>query len=265
MRNAVLRGMSACFVLVLAAWAATALAQENNGSFPRHAAESAPVARIIVGLRPATEAARAAAPGDRVQALSARTGMRFRGDREIGPAMRIVDLETPVSGADLADALARLASDPDVAFAEPDGRVYHHAIPNDSLFINQWYLQNTEAAALDAVTAWDTTQGGTGEVIAVLDTGVRFDHPDLLTTGGGGRLLPGFDFVSPDPAGTFYVANDSDGRDADASDPGDWVTLGETNTALFAGCEVARLAAGTARVSRGSSAPSPTTMPASRA
>jgi serine protease len=68
------------------------------------------------------------------------------------------------------------------------------------------------------VTAWDTTTGSTGLVIADLDTGVRFEHPDLQWAGSGGRLLPGYTFVSD-----TFVANDGDARDADASDPGDWV------------------------------------------
>ncbi len=49
------------------------------------------------------------------------------------------------------------------------------------------------------------TTGSTGIVIADVDTGVRFDHPDLLRAGAaslgsgfGGRLLPGYDFVGED-------------------------------------------------------------------
>jgi serine protease len=60
----------------------------------------------------------------------------------------------------------------------------------------------------------------------VLDTGVRKDHPDLA-----GRLVGGYDFVSDS-----LVANDGDGRDADASDPGDWVTTADTKTTKFSGC-----------------------------
>ena len=56
-------------------------------------------------------------------------------------------------------------------------------------------------------------------MVAVVDTGVRYEHPDLLEVAVGGTLLAGYDMTS-DPA----VANDGDGRDADASDPGDWVT-----------------------------------------
>jgi serine protease len=59
-------------------------------------------------------------------------------------------------------------------------------------------------------------------VVAVIDTGVRYEHPDLLWAAVGGNLLPGYDMV-----GEVQTANDGDGRDADPSDPGDWVTQAE--------------------------------------
>jgi serine protease len=68
-------------------------------------------------------------------------------------------------------------------------------------------------------------------IVAVLDTGVRYEHPDLLAASAGGKLLPGFDFVL-DPA----TANDGDGWDADASDPGDWITSSEAGSEPFSGC-----------------------------
>jgi serine protease len=78
-------------------------------------------------------------------------------------------------------------------------------------------------------------------VIADVDSGIRFDHPDLLRAGFGGRLLPGYDFVGQDlnssnsaPLGTFLVANDGDGWDPDPSDPGDWIDSTDLmNTMVF--------------------------------
>src|SRR5260370_176324 len=83
--------------------------------------------------------------------------------------------------------------------------------------------------------------GSTGTVIADVDAGVRFDHPDLLRAGLGGRLLPGYDFVGEDlnpstgaALSTFLIANDGDGWDPDPSDPGDWVSsTDQKNTTLF--------------------------------
>jgi thermitase len=46
--------------------------------------------------------------------------------------------------------------------------------PNDPGFGNQWGLHKVEAA-----TAWDTTTGSAGVSIAILDTGVDQNHPDL--------------------------------------------------------------------------------------
>jgi serine protease len=61
-------------------------------------------------------------------------------------------------------------------------------------------------------------------VVADLDSGIRFDHPDLQRVANGGNLLAGYDMVS-----NLGVANDGDSRDADPSDPGDWVTAAEAN------------------------------------
>src|SRR5436190_949854 len=70
--------------------------------------------------------------------------------------------------------------------------------------------------------AWTLTIGSPAIVVADLDTGVRFDHPDNRAIAAGGNLLPGYDMVSD-----VATANDGDGRDADPSDPGDWVTQAE--------------------------------------
>ena len=58
-------------------------------------------------------------------------------------------------------------------------------------------------------------------IVAVLDTGVRPEHPDLA-----GKLVPGYDFVS----GTN--SNDGGGRDADPSDPGDWVSQADIDNGV---------------------------------
>jgi serine protease len=89
-------------------------------------------------------------------------------------------------------------------------------------------------------------------VVADVDTGVRFDHPDLLRAGPtslgsgfGGRLLPGYDFVGEDYSstgsalGTYLIANDGDGWDPDPSDPGDWVSSTDVANPVFASDQVA--------------------------
>lgn len=97
-----------------------------------------------------------------------------------GPS-RLVLLE-PEAGQPLGDALAALASNPRVQFAEPDTVMSAVLTPTDPLYAAyQWHLPRINAPA-----AWDTTTGNSGVIIAVLDTGVEATHPDLsgkLTTG----------------------------------------------------------------------------------
>ncbi len=189
-----------------------------------------------------------------VAALLQRTDIATMGSRQFAPSMHVVFLEKTLYGADVAAVLDKLRADPAVAFADVDERRYAHALPNDPLFVptatasGQWYMltpstatPTSDAAATDAVSAWGITQGSSGTVIADVDSGIRFDHPDLLRAGFGGRLLPGYDFVGQDlnasnsaPLGTYLVANDGDGWDPDPSDPGDWIDSTDLkNTAVF--------------------------------
>jgi serine protease len=189
-----------------------------------------------------------------VAALTQRVGLITKASRQFAPSMHVVFLENTLYGTDVAAVLAKLRADPAVAFADVDERRYPHALPNDPLFVptatasGQWYMRTpstttptSDAAATDAVSAWEITQGSSGTVIADVDNGIRFDHPDLLRAGFGGRLLPGYDFVGQDldssnsaPLGTFLVANDGDGWDPDPSDPGDWIDSTDLkNTQVF--------------------------------
>jgi len=178
--------------------------------------------------------------------------------RQLTSSMHVIHLQKTLYGADIDAALAALRADPAVKFAEVDQRRYPHATtPNDPLFgpsanaTGQWFMltpstlaPTSDAAATDAVSAWDITKGSKGTVIADVDTGVRFDHPDLLRAGlagAQGRLLPGYDFVSGDvnpnspfnSLGTFLIANDGDGWDPDPSDPGDWISAADEKNVLF--------------------------------
>ncbi len=157
-----------------------------------------------------------------------------------------------LSASQMSAALASLRQDPEVAAVEPDYRMQHHAAtPNDPGYsdqqynsaqpVGQWYLKaNTGEvrAAINARGAWPFSQGDSSVVIAILDTGVLFDHPDLMRSAAGGRLLPGYDFVSADSDGGFTRANDGDGWDGDPSDPGDWIddALLASHPSSLSGC-----------------------------
>lgn len=179
--------------------------------------------RFIVKLRAAAETDKAAA-ADAISALTHRSQLLLKRSRRIAGRLHALRVMPVTPGETAQTTLAHLQADPAVEYVQIDQRRYAHALPNDPLYSGQWYLQNAGAtpSAVDAVTAWDTTTGSDGVVIADLDTGVRFDHPDLLRAGAGGRLLPGYDFITD-----VFTANDGDGRDADASDPGDWVSSNE--------------------------------------
>src|SRR5438105_1452274 len=181
--------------------------------------------RVIVKLRTAGASGQRSkfqSAQDRISALMGRTGLTLRAMRPVTEFLHGVRVDPAVAGESIAATVERLRADPEVEYAEAEHWRYPHATtPNDPVFSQQWYMQASSAAtpsAVDAVTAWDTTTGSTGLVIADLDTGVRFEHPDLQWAGSGGRLLPGYTFISD-----TFVANDGDARDADASHPGDWV------------------------------------------
>ena len=140
----------------------------------------------------------------------------------------VLKLGRPVERAELDRLIAHLNSDPDVDYAAVDERRYAHATPADPLIVEQWYFLSGQPAATRAERAWDITTGSTATIVAVLDTGVRFEHPDLGRVELGGKLLPGFDFISNAP-----IANDGDGRDADPSDPGDWVSAADVQQPPF--------------------------------
>ncbi|HTQ37073.1 MAG TPA: S8 family serine peptidase, partial [Steroidobacteraceae bacterium] len=159
-----------------------------------------------------------AAETTRIQSLANRVRFTVQAERNLGGGMHALHIAQLANESD-ADTLARLRADSDVEYAVPDRWIYPQATSNDPLALGQWYLTNAQPSAIDAQTAWDTTTGSPGIVVAVVDTGALFNHPDL-----NGRYLAGYDFVSADSAGVYTTANDGDGWDADASDPGDWGT-----------------------------------------
>lgn len=159
--------------------------------------------------------------------LGARTGLALRDGVMAGPRLQVLH----ASGLSSAALAARLAADGEVEYAVPNGRKRSHAAPSDPYFFGKQAATTANGlyvAGINAASAWSVSQGNAAVVVAVLDTGVRPEHPDLR-----GKLLPGYDFVAD-----TTISNDGDGRDADPSDPGDWVTAAESSSgpAKLLGC-----------------------------
>lgn len=205
---------------------ASGLAQAEYNGATRNRAPAA-VDQIIVQWRstaPIDASAKLARAGS---AASARLSRK----RAMSAGAEVLQFDRPLDRAALDQVIAQLNADPAVEYAVADEWRYAHAIPSDPLFTTeQWYFRSAEIAATRAEQAWDVTQGAAETIVAVLDTGVRFEHPDLTF-----KLLPGFDFIS-----TPAIANDGGGRDNDASDAGDWLTSQDLQQPPFnsGNCEV---------------------------
>ncbi|MFM8637860.1 MAG: S8 family peptidase, partial [Betaproteobacteria bacterium] len=174
----------------------------------------------------------AAAPAPRhAQRLSQTLRAPLTDGRVLGPHTQALRGQ----GLSSSELARRLRSLPEVEWAVVDERRRIHNLPNDPLFadnqrtvtpaVGQWYLRAPTAeavSAINAVGAWVSTQGASSVVVAVLDTGVRPEHPDLQ-----GKLHPGYDFIGLDRSGAATTANDGNGRDNDPTDPGDWTNANE--------------------------------------
>lgn len=203
-------------------------------------AQATPTDRIIVKVNASMRLTLLADGGpaprahERVATLSAAAGRDIVWLRAMAGKADVLRLPRALPIGEVEAMAAALARLPGVAYAEPDRRMFPALTPNDPRFSEQWNLQAVRTTGqlnygINAPAAWDITTGS-AVTVAVLDTGVLFGHTDLQ-----GKLLPGYDFISPDSPGVFDTANDGDGRDADASDPGDWVTPAE---AVLLDCEV---------------------------
>jgi PKD repeat protein len=119
-----------------------------------------------------------------------------------------IDLE---KAADIPALVERYAADPNVEYATPDWRAFPAAVPSDPLYDDHWGHNNTAQMIsydwsththtgptvgtvgfdANAQGAWDVSYGDANVIVAILDSGVDIDHPDL-------NLVAGYDFGDND-------------------------------------------------------------------
>lgn len=95
---------------------------------------------------------------------------------------------TTRNGLELLAQANAMAQQPGVRFAEPDWFFTGTSAltPNDSLYSQQWALNQTNNWDMNAPQAWDTTTGSSSIVTVIIDVGTDLAHPDL-------NLAPGID------------------------------------------------------------------------
>lgn len=115
-------------------------------------------------------------------------------------------------GTPLGQAIDTLAKVEGVQFAEPNRYRETYVVPNDPSFASQWGL-----AKINCPAAWDRNTGSPAIVVAVIDTGVDLDHPELAPL-----LVAGTDVVdlgpSPVAPAGFRFEGDFQGVDNEPQD-----------------------------------------------
>lgn len=177
-------GHALVLVLVLALCGAMAGAARAAAPLPRLQHGPAPgpgvvPGEVVVGFRAS------AGRTDRLDARAAAHATLVRGLRQ--PRTQLVQVGP---GQTVDGAIRALRQRTDVRYAEPNYVVHATAVPNDPAFGFEWGLQNTgqsvngdlagvAGADIGAPAAWDRASGTASTVVAVVDSGVAYDHPDL--------------------------------------------------------------------------------------
>ncbi len=138
--------------------------------------------------------------------------------------LQLVKLSKHIS---LKRALESYLRNPRIEYAEPNYIVHATATPDDTFYNDLWGLHNTGQtggtadADIDAPEAWNLTTGSSNVVIAVVDTGVAYSHPDLSgniwTNTGETSCTDGIDNDSngyiDDCNGWDFIGDDNDPAD----------------------------------------------------
>lgn len=111
-------------------------------------------------------------------------------------------------------------------YAQPNYLYEPYLEPNDPYYGLQWHYPK-----INLPDAWEVSTGTSNVIVAVVDTGVLLDHPDLQA-----NIIQGYDFIKD-----LAISGDGDGIDSNADDPGDSTGLAPSS---FHGSHVAGTIAG---------------------
>lgn len=107
-------------------------------------------------------------PGQKSSVLNAPLGEGFHSDSQLW--------EIPVlTGQSVEDMVHYYNSLDLVDFAEPNYRMQSAAVPNDQFYSVLWGMQD-----INAESAWNTRTDSSSIIVGVIDSGVEYDHPDLI-------------------------------------------------------------------------------------
>lgn len=114
----------------------------------------------------------------------------------------------------IEEAIEIYSNDADVEYAQPNYIYTIQSAPNDASFDSLWGLKNTRQSIsnpsytannpgilgkdMDLENAWDVTSDCSSVVVAILDTGINYDHQDLLNNMWNGNANHGHDYVDDD-------------------------------------------------------------------
>ena len=132
--------------------------------------------QVVVGFRPNVD------PVSRRLVVAEEGATAVSGIPSLGAQVLRVD-------GSVQDAIASLEANPAVAYAEPNWIYHAEAVPNDPR-----YSQTYGLPKIQAPQAWDVTTGSAAVTVAVVDTGVASDHPDLAP-----NMVAGANYVTGGP------------------------------------------------------------------
>ena len=214
--------------------AAPADAQTSSRIVVRYNAGSAAASDRSAKLSAVQSAVtRASLGGSNGISRAAAASVRAEYVRTLGVGADLIRLSGKLSKADVDKVVAEIAADPAVKYAQVDVKLQRtelpkatleqpQLVPNDPLYAQyQWHLSSA-TGGINSPAAWDVSKGD-GVVVAVLDTGILPNHPDVAV-----NLLQGYDFISD----AETSRRPTDARVPGALDYGDWV---ENDNECYAG------------------------------